>query len=141
VSQGKDGVKGIVIPPMQLAAITVESIRQLNDRASKAETPAEMAEARAAEAEAKNKDMEERIERLENMQGLTHRIAWWQSSSIFGFAFGGFVIGEPSSWAPVESATTKTNPRLIQRETGAKGEARCVRGPQLCRLTWLGKRI
>jgi hypothetical protein len=86
VSQDKDGTKGIVLPPMQLAAMTVESIRQLNDRANKAE-------ARADKAEAKNQDLEERIDRLENMQGLGHRIAWWQNPGFFGLAFGGVVIG------------------------------------------------
>jgi hypothetical protein len=93
VSQDKDGTKGIVLPPMQLAAMTVESIRQLNDRANKAEARADKADARADKAEAKNKDLDERIERLENMQGLGHRIAWWQNPSFFGLAFGGFIIG------------------------------------------------
>jgi hypothetical protein len=62
-----------------LAAYEVEGIREL-----KAENDA---------LKAQVKDQGERLERLENMQGLGHRIAWWQNPSFFGFAFGGFVIG------------------------------------------------
>jgi hypothetical protein len=59
VSQGKDGIKGIGLPPMQLAALTVESIRELkleNDtlRNQTAKQQAEIDALRDAVARIKN---------------------------------------------------------------------------------------
>ena len=52
------------------------------------------------------KELGERLERLENIQGLGQRIAWWQNPSFLGLAFGG-VIGGKSLRASVESAITR----------------------------------
>jgi hypothetical protein len=78
VAEGADGFKTLDLEYRTVVAMVVEAIRELNDRAGKAE-------ARADKAEAKNKDLEERVERLEH--GRMPRIALNPETMFVGFGF------------------------------------------------------
>ena len=77
VEQNQDGFKGIVVPPMQLAALEVESIRALKVRADK--------------AEAESKSFKERLDAVENGRVLP-KAGGLLSSPAGGWAFGGLAL-------------------------------------------------
>jgi hypothetical protein len=84
----KDGVKGIVLHPMHLAALEIESIRTLNDRAGKAE-------ARADKAQAQLADLEDRVKALEagHPQTVTTNFGVGGAGlGVFGLAMAGVLL-------------------------------------------------
>jgi uncharacterized protein (DUF3084 family) len=90
VSENAEGFKTLNIPSKEMTAFTVEAFRDVDDRLKKADTKNEAQDKRIEEQDKTIKeqaktikeqaerlaDQEERIERLENVQGLGHRIAW-----------------------------------------------------------------
>jgi len=105
VEEDSKGMKGIVLPPMQVAALEVEALRELKDRADKAE-------ARAAKAEARSNALEARLAALEaNRRPLISGLT--AEGGLFGIGF-----------VTMEGRKPKADP-MAKRTPGIPGPSAC----------------